>query len=695
MNWKETIETAKQKALADRIQKAETAPSGASTRSDAATDKQGDYSDDSVVTVDTSTTIGVSQPIASDSGPTTTAAFLVGARERMAALRAERGEEEPPTVEKWDEIAKAAQQGLPTGLEDLSGRGTGPMAQYRDAVDDACKSITIDEVYQRLPGAFYDPDTKGKSEGKKISCPNPQHPDTHPSAWINTDKGLYNCSGCAQGSDKYEIAAWLYGMPVPGYKKKFNELCERMAAEFRGVEKPTQSQVAPIEPPPLKREDPVDPDAIPDDLNPTYSWREIMAMSPVTRPTFLSEWCEATERDTTPTEFNLFNGMLALGLAAGNKTVMVDNPTVSGNFGICVVARSGAGKSRSTNHVIDLLRRKADRLSPGGGVTIRGTAFSGQVVVKSLIENEPSPLGPKFPPLARPLKVLFEYPELSEIGGGASLQGSILKTKLQEVIDGKSVISYYSVGQGDLSAEGGFGAVITTTQPKSIRVILKEKDTISGFMNRFLFLMGRQKRQLSRGAVPLDFANADDLYETAAMWANRPDGRRLDFTKDADEYWDKLYQTKLEPMKDQDESDILNRVDLYLKRMMLIFAINEHSEIIELHHVQMAEALIKYLLSCYQRVIGALLQTDNREMAMWLTQKIQMMEEKALRDGKELDVAGPTQAELRRHHTHKGWETWQVTRCLKELMEAGIITAKQAKGKRGASCVRYYVLEAD
>jgi hypothetical protein len=51
------------------------------------------------------------------------------------------------------------------------------------------------------------------------SCPIPGHADANPSAWVNTEKNVWYCGRCSQGGDVYDLAAFHFGMPVPGYKE--------------------------------------------------------------------------------------------------------------------------------------------------------------------------------------------------------------------------------------------------------------------------------------------------------------------------------------------------------------------------------------------------------------------------------------------------------------------------------------------
>ncbi|GAB3817438.1 hypothetical protein [Kribbella italica] len=119
------------------------------------------------------------------------------------------------------------------GLEDLDLGVTAPSAAAQ-AVNDACNSLSIAEVYSKISKNRWKRPYQGEiREGIKISCPNPNHPDEHPSAWLNTITNKYHCGTCWQGGYIYEMAALAWGMQLP--MDLFRIKC-RLAKELRGVD---------------------------------------------------------------------------------------------------------------------------------------------------------------------------------------------------------------------------------------------------------------------------------------------------------------------------------------------------------------------------------------------------------------------------------------------------------------------------
>lgn len=118
------------------------------------------------------------------------------------------------------------------GLEDLD-LGDVP-SNAAQAVNDACNSISIIEVYQRISKNRFERPYKGEQrDGIMISCPDPVHPDNKPSAWINSMTGLYHCGPCGFGGDKYVIAGLAWNMHI---KAEFFQIKCRLAKELRGVD---------------------------------------------------------------------------------------------------------------------------------------------------------------------------------------------------------------------------------------------------------------------------------------------------------------------------------------------------------------------------------------------------------------------------------------------------------------------------
>lgn len=140
------------------------------------------------------------------------------------------------------------------------------LSDAAQAINTACDSIDILEVYRRLSKNRFEAGHPGKrTEGILVSCPNPAHPDEHPSAWISTVKQVYHCGACAEGDSKYKIAAYAYGLDT---RADFWEIKKRMARDLRGVDydalaapMPAQVMTPAVTKEPSATSDPAEPEA--------------------------------------------------------------------------------------------------------------------------------------------------------------------------------------------------------------------------------------------------------------------------------------------------------------------------------------------------------------------------------------------------------------------------------------------------
>ena len=107
----------------------------------------------------------------------------------------------------------------------------GPQAE---AVNKACDSIDIFEVYDRLSKGRYRDKRQVHAGAREvmISCPTREHPDLHPSASINTAGQLWHCHACMVGGDKFTMAGHALNLDP---KRDFWKIKVLMAERLRGV----------------------------------------------------------------------------------------------------------------------------------------------------------------------------------------------------------------------------------------------------------------------------------------------------------------------------------------------------------------------------------------------------------------------------------------------------------------------------
>ena len=405
---------------------------------------------------------------------------------------------QPPPTKLWEEEVL---------LPDLGGP---ELTDADKQMDEFIDHIDIIDAYIRWCGKMT-PVSGGKREGIMISCPKPEHADTHPSAWINLDKQTWHCGGCEEGGDIHDIAAYSFGYPVPGYKdgETFHKLREEMAESFgfhikkvpggkiiwTEEPQPTPPSLSvvrdeAIKPPPGKSEDDVDVDknVSPmwaedegDDLviYPTINWRNM-----IPEDTFLYEYMKACTNDDAPEEYHFWHGLVALGLVCARKVTLDDTQPVFGNLLVCLLGATGTGKSRSRRHLDTVLRNTAPFQANGvntTGVDLIPLPSSGEYLVQRFTYEGKDPSSGKTSLGFQPVTGLVDFDEMSALLSRANRQGSTLKPTIMALADANHQVKIGGLQRGDFIAQEPFCSITASTQPKAIRALLSRNDTDRAF----------------------------------------------------------------------------------------------------------------------------------------------------------------------------------------------------------------------
>lgn len=520
--------------------------------------------------------------------------------------------------------------------------GSSPERSENDQlIDQAIDSLDVIDAYNRFAGKGTVPPTP-KTEGIKVRCPNPAHPDRDPSAWINTEKQTWYCGGCEEGGDKYDIAAWHFGLPVPGYKtgKAFHDL-RRKIAESQGyvfqpnvTGKATVIPPAPPEPtgpdgathtsPAPEVTEPAEPIAIPaGDLEDPGALSEIELdwKRVVPAGTFLDTWMRQTTIDDVPEEYHFWNGMLAIASAIGREATLLDFRPVYGNLFICFLGRTGSGKSKATYLLDQLLDRAlpydhSDAFS-SGILRVKSPA-SAEALIWSFKKELEDPSTPKKTNLY-PVKGLVDFNELSSLVGRANRMGNVLVPTLMQFYDMEGTVETVSRTHGTEKAVDPFACAVTTSQPKALRGLLSASDAASGFLNRWFFAAGKSKPRFAVGGRSVDVEPAVEPLKQVQRWAVT--AGELSWSQEALDLFTSFFHREIEPIKDKDETDLLNRLDLFMKKLILLFSANLMTDRVEVEAVEQAIRMLSYILACYSipgAVVGSTLQQDVRESIMYI-----------------------------------------------------------------------------
>lgn len=498
------------------------------------------------------------------------------------------------------------------------------------ALDEFMRLIPITEAYQRWGGQSAI--QSGKKE-IKARCPNPQHEDKAPTFVMNTEKNVFNCFKCG-GGDIYDIAAWHKGFPVPGYKDKayFRDLKDSIAADY-GMQidrSPGGEETL------YKAEIPsfvdIDDGATSENentgsepvTNVTYTPQGIAYSEPtlderieskrqhaainwrsiVPDGTFMRAYLDATTTDACPEEYHFWSALMALGMSAGLNRVLRDGPPVTANLFVCLTGPTGTGKSRAKKHLFDLLGEnlKYDRtdILPQG-VRVLPNASSGEIVVKWFQHEVLDVNGKPIPGQFLPMRVLVNSEELAGIVTRSSRQGNTLKDILMDLYDCKSSIDSNSLANS-LSAPQPFGSVVTTTQNKSIREVISKKDNSSGFVNRWVFATGVPKPERAINKVQVDLIRAGGLIRLINGECSTK--KVVDWSSEAESAWERFFHARVVPDKKRgDEAEVFQRIDLLLKKLFLLFTINNRELVVSGDTVQRVLQIYPYLVESYD-VIG-------------------------------------------------------------------------------------------
>lgn len=634
---------------------------------------------------------------------------VINLNDRLAAARAKVAAKSPtppaapvappvPTLPKVDFMANAERTEVDVQLDGII-----------DGLD-------IIEAYNRFCGKSR-PDPRGRTESIMISCPNPSHPDRDPSAWINTDKQTWFCGGCQEGGDKMDILAWHFGMPVPGYKEggNFRELRKRtaealgyavtrtVAGEFLAEvpQPPVLAPAAATPPPglavaaPIPEEDVEPPIVAPplatviempgepsgDEINIELEleWRDIVKPN-----TFLDEWMRCTTIDDVPEEYHFWHGLLALSQAIGRDVTLFDFRPVYGNLFICLLGRSGTGKSKA-KYYFDTLMNEVMPFSitdpTDTGSRRISSPGSAEVLIYKFQKRIEDPSTP-----GRiedyPVKGVIDFNELASLTGRSSRQGSVLAPTLMQFYDAEEEVATTSLTRGDMNAKKPYACAITTSQPKSLKTLLKSSDASSGFLNRWTYVVGKLKRPTAIGGAVVDITPAIAPLQKVRGWASRVGMMQWD--QDAQEAFEEFFHSHIHPTKLDDESDLLNRIDLLCKKLVLLLSVNMMRTTATLEAVEQMKLMFPYIVACYgipARHVGGSLSNEIQDAIL-----------EVVRDFNVRLKVGPTTRDIGQRLRRRKYPLDLFNKILKVMVEGEELEAYNVNaGKRGRPSVRYFI----
>jgi hypothetical protein len=628
---------------------------------------------------------------------------------KLAELRAKKGGEPPavpqPPEQLWD------QKDL---LPDLGGN----LSDAEKELDTFVANIDILDAYRRWCGKMT-PDAGGKRESIMISCPDPSHPDKDPSAWINLDKQTYFCGGCQVGGDIHDIAAMNMGYPVPGYKdgETFHKLRLQMAETFGfRMKQVPGGKVTWIEPPPGSPPPPPVNTPVPESVQeklpeesddnladvshmwaeddgeddlviyPTVDWKNL-----IPEDTFIYEYMRAATNDDAPEEYHFWHSLLALGLVVGRNVTLDDTQPVYANLMLCILGATGTGKSRSRRHLNQVLKETAPYTEDGtrtNGVKIIPVPSSGEYLVSQFAYEGRDPTNNKVSLGMQPVTGIVDFDEMSALLARANRQGSTMKPTIMQFADATADVKIGGLQRGDFIAERPFCTITASTQPKAIRMLLSRNDTGSGFLNRWVFAGGKQKQIEviggNRSSIKVDLARAVEELKKVRGWGALE--RSIEMEDDAYALYSKFFRERIEPAKVKDDTDLLKRIDLITKKLMLILTINLRKEKVPVQVVEAVMELFDYVLECY----GIL----NSNIGVTLMQDVMTEIQRHIHRHMQKTGRGASARDISRYTARRNYSLEQIKKALDVMTSLDIIEL-EPKGQgshMGRPTMRYRVV---
>lgn len=628
-----------------------------------------------------------------------------------------------------DEAAKPerALHSVPQVDEDLIPDVLGDRSEDDIEIDSIISSIQILDAYRRWIGKEVNEKEIHLREGLHVSCPNPGHRDKNPSAFLNQDKNLWRCEFCDDGGDVLDLAAIKFGYQRPEYKngKMFHDLRKEMAESYgyrfkkvagteiiwreepnpspadnsvtapapsaasaateQGDEQSSEDLATPPPKPTSSKVTVLHEEDVEDGEEeigyPTINWRGM-----VKEDTFLWHYMTACCNDDSPEEYHFWHGLLALGHAVGRKVYLDDMKLVYGNMMICLLGGTGYGKSRSRfwlEEVLDEACPFNDNGLDTTGVKQVATPASGENLISHFQHVAHDPSLPKGTPEVRtPINGLVDYDEFAGLLNRAMRQGNTLKVYVQQFADSKKRINTSSNTGGTFEAYHPFCSITASTQPKAVRSLLSKYDTGSGFLNRWIFVGGQRKKRESiggkRSGIRVDLTQAIDKLKAVRGWGAME--RSVELTDDGFAEWDSWFHSIIEPMQLADDTDLLPRIGLTMKRLLLLMAINERKVTVDAEDVKRIKPLFNYLVSCYGILNNEIGISQMSEITTEILRHIKRIEEKTGR--------GASARDLGLRMKRKNYSPDLIKRALETMVALDWIDVDKSKGP-GRPSIRY------
>lgn len=416
----------------------------------------------------------------------------------------------------------------------------------------------------------------------------------------------------------------------------------------------------------------------------SLNWREILPAGSIGY-----KYMELVTKDDIPEEYHFWTVLSLMSVICGRDVCLWEASPVYSNIFTCMIGRTGAGKSQADGRAYELAamavpHKEGDETNRG--VKIISSPGSGEDLSKHFQHRIPSPLPPAIPGQKGKPKVvvpdievdsvrgLVKYGEMQKIVAKMRAQSSSLESILLELYDtSRAPMGGSSLTGGSTKAMNYFGCLTTTTQLEMARKLLTSDQVESGFLNRWIFVIGQEKPRISRPRpIPMDSLIGD--FRQLSDWARgiaMHHGTRIEFDESAGgsgELFDEFNLNVAQPL--ERTAPIYARSSLLFKKLTLLMAINSREQVISKDTVLAAQALWQYAVDCLRVVEGRILGNDSAELE---NRVFDWIKEQQDTSAFGLPIGPNMKNIMRKFQGRYGLDTYKIKQLINNMREVGML----------------------
>lgn len=412
-------------------------------------------------------------------------------------------------------------------------------------------------------------------------------------------------------------------------------------------------------------------------------WRDITPPG-----TFLDHYMSVVTADEAPEEFHYFGGLAALGLATGRDLMMKDKIPVKANMNICFLGETGGGKSNAKRHMTNLVSQALpfDADDPGNkGVKRVSNPASAEYLVREFMKVLKDPLS-NAPIGGAPVRGIIDFEEFATLMNRASNKGASLAQFMIEFFDGGDEISTGSVTNNRFVASKPFATTISTTQPRVLRDLVTDRHVADGFLNRWVFVTGREKPVIPLGGEVISIEPVIPTLQSVWSWAGLQSGL-IEWEEAAFLEAYQFLRDVVIPARKADRTGVTARIDLMYKKLVLLFTVNLKRSKVPIEAVRYASQVYAYLVTTYGLLDQAVNQTVDEDLRQEVMRAILVVHKKNGRP--------PSLKELSDKVGTRKYSLDQIHRCIQVLHKMGHIEEIPPPPGPGRKTTRYQIITSD